>query len=985
MQFMFRVRAIQALVFTVLLAQGARAQATFGDVIQLGGTPSDVVLDESRARLYLVNSPANRVDVYDYAQQTLLGSIAVGQVPLSGALSMDNQFLYVGNHDSSTLSVISLATGIGSVVSTVSLPAKPQGVEVGADGRVLICTDGSGTTSQANTLLLYDGQQGASAQVLPVPFPPPPSTPPSLAALQARTTSFYGKLQRTADGKFIVGVSTTSVNGQGSNVVYIYETASATVLLSRTVVGQAPTLAVSPDGSNFMGGFTLYDMATLNIIGRQSTANAPFGFPGVTIPTTAFSTATNVGGSVFSPDGKTLYSAFNIANTVGAAPVANTLLVSDPRNLAIKLGINLPESIIAKMVITSDGADAWASSTSGLIHLPVGKLYSYPILMPDRTVIFLAQDDCNAGVVQTKVKINNIGGGKLTFAVPNTIPAALVVTDTTGVAPGNVVFTMDPGRSSAVRTPGTNLYTFAPASTVNVNNLGTPLNVVLSSPDAINVPPTIRVYMNSRDSSTRGVVFPVYTLPNSGAGAYEGLQDIVLDEPRGRVYITNSGMNQIEVFDTKKGAFSTPIPVGQLPHQMAMGLDGSTLYVANTGGETISIVDLDSQQVTGSITFPPIPRQASTTVVSVQGMAMGLSGLQLILSDGTLWRVVGNQALPRTGTSVTGVSSTGAQTAIGAPRTMLAADDGSSIVLLNGTGTAYLYDGLADAYTTSNKLFGNSATGIGGLTSIIGFYGPLGVAPTTSFILANGLVTNHGLSPIGGSASPGINSPIIIGPGGITGGGVTSTGARNVAAATPVGAGAFLRMTTPVRNNLTTTTGDDVHTTLEAVDVNTGATALAARMPENPVLSEFNSVRTAMPPRQMVVDSQGNIYALTLSGLSVLSLAPTNSSTQPQIAATGGVTNSAGPTAAIKQGSFITIRGTSLAAAATATTLPIPTELGGSCVLLGNIAIPLLSTSPGVISAQVPADLAPGAQVLQVHSLANAQQSQRVVVTVQKP
>jgi DNA-binding beta-propeller fold protein YncE len=972
----------------VLLTQTLAAQttATFGDVIQLGGTPSDIVLDESRARLYLVNSPANRVDIYDYAGQTLLGSINVGQLPLSAAMSMDNAYLYVSNHDDSTLSVIGLnGAGFGSVISTVSLPAKPQGVEVGFDGRVLICTDGSGTTSTSNTLLIYDGTQASGAQVLAVVFPPAPSTPPSLATLTARNTSFYGKLRRTTDGKLIVGVSTITVAGNGSNVVYLYEVASGTVLQARTVVGQSPTLAVSPDGASFMAGFTLFDTATLNIIGRQSLANAPFilTLPGSTVPATIQTGATgaNVGGSVFSPAGDALYSAFNISST-GSATVANTLLISDPRNLAIRLGINLPESVIANIVVTSDGSQAFASSASGFIHLPLGKLYSdYPILMPDRNVVFLAQDDCNAGVVQAALKINNVGGGTLTFAVPNTIPASLVVTDSSGVAPGTLTFTLDPGRSAVVRTPGTNLYTFSTVTATNAASLGTALNIQLSSPNAINVSPLIRVYMNSRDSTMRGVIYPLPTGPNSTAAAYEGLQDIVLDEPRHLVYITNSAYNRIEVFDTQKLAFQSPIPVGQLPHQMAMGLDGSTLYVANTGGESISVVDLDQQMVTGSIQFPPIPRQASAAIVSVQSMAIGLSGLQLVLSDGTLWRVIGNQAVPRVGTTVTGVATNGTQTPITGPtRTMLGSDDGTSIILLGFTGTAYLYDGLSDAYTTSNRLFGNNSA------AISGYFGVLGVATSASFLLADGLVMNRSLSPIGGAASPGQVSILPpIGPGGGGGAIVTSTGLRNVAAVAPVGTNAFLRMTTPVRTNLTTATGDDVHTTLEAVDVTTGATALAARMPENPVLSEFLGARTATTPRQMVVDSAGTVYALTLSGLSVLPLTPTNSTTQPQIATAGGVTNATTPTSGLKPGAFINIKGANLASPATASTLPTPTLLGGSCVLVGNIAIPLLSTSTGLISAQIPSDMAPGVKVLQVRSLATAQQSQRVVVTIQKP
>ena len=963
-----------ALIFLYLARSlDAQTSATFGEVIPLGGTPSDIVLDEGRQRLYLVNSPANRVDIYDYAGTSLIGSLYVGQAPLSAAISMDSAFLYVANHDSSSLSVISLGgTGLGSIIATVPLPAKPQGVEVGADGRVLICTDGSGTSSTANTLLLYDSLQATASQVQAVPFPPPPPTPPALQPVVLRaTTQFNGKLQRTPDGKYIIGVSSTTNNTQ--TVVYQYETASGTVLKSRIVTGQSSTMAMAPDGASFMAGFTLFDMATLNVLGQQNTANAPFAM------SSAFTTNSNVGGSVFSPDGGTLYSAFNTAanTTPPPAPQAATLLISDPRTLGISLGINLPESILSKMVVSADGNDVWALSSSGVTHLPLGTLYSYPILMPESTTVFLAQDDCNQGMAQAKLNINNIGGGKLTFGVPQTISggaAALVVTATSGVAPAAVTFTMDPGRSGVIRTPGTNLYTGGGSS-----NTGAAVNVQLFSPTAINVPPTIRVYMNYRDSSMRGLVYPVPTVPNSSAAAYEGLHDIVLDEPRHKVYITNSGYNRIEVFDTQKLAFQTPITVGQLPHQMAMGLDRSTLYVANTGSETVATVDLDLQQVTGTIQFPPIPRAGNANVTSVRGMAAGLSGLQIIRSDGNLWRVVGNQAVPRTATAVTGIGTNGAQTPIAAPTTMLGTGDGTYGILLGGNGRAYLYNGLSDAYTTSTTLI---PTG----TPIIGYYGPLGAAPSGSFLLANGLILNQALSVIGGSATPGSVSIIFpTAPGQLPTTNVSTNGTRNIAAGAPIDQRYFVRMSTPVRTSLTSTTSDDIHTILEAVDTQTGSTGTAARIPENPVISEFGTARTAMPARQMVVDSQGTVYALTVSGLSVIRLTPATSATQPQIAASGGIINSADGTGNFQPGSFITINGASLASNATASTLPPPTVLGGSCVLVDNLAIPLLQTSPGQISAQLPASLRPGTSVLQVRSLNMAQQSTRVVVTIQKP
>jgi DNA-binding beta-propeller fold protein YncE len=958
--------------FFAPLAQ-AQNSATFGEVIPLGSTPSDIVLDESRQRLYLVNTPASRVDVYDYTAKTLIGSIIVGQGPLAAAMSMDNAFLYVTNHDAASLGVISLnSTGLGSLVSTVSLPAKPQGVEVGADGRVLISTDGSGTSSTANTLLLFDGNQISGSQLLGVPFPPAPPTPPALQppANVRLTTQFNGRLKRTPDGNFIVGVS--SITNNTSTVVYVYETVSGTVLQSRTVTGQSSTLAMSPDGATFMAGFTLYDITTLNVLGQQSTANAPFAMTGT------FATNFNVGGSVFSPDGSTLYSAFNTAalTTPPPAPQAATLLISDPRSLGIRLGINLPESILSRMVISSDGGDAWALSSSGVTHLPLSTLSNYPILMPESTTVFLRQDDCNPGIASATLRINNIGGGTLTFAVPSAISggsAALIVRATSGLAPATVTFTMDPGRSGVIRTPGTNLYTGAGST-----NTGSAVNIQLVSPNAINVPPTIRVYMNYRDSSMRGVIYAIPTVPNSSAAAYEGLQDIVLDENRNRVYITNSGYNRIEVFNTFSMAFEAPIPVGQLPHQMAMGLDGTTLYVANTGSETVSLVDLDQQLAIGAITFPPIPRAGNAAVVFVRGMATGLSGLQIVRSDGSLWTVVANTAIPRTPTTITGITAAGAQTAISGPtQSMLASDDGTHLILLGGNGTAYLYDGLADAYTASRQLF---------TAPIIGYYGPLGVADNGNFLLANGLVLNRSLTAIGGAASPGqitITPPPA--PGQPFTVGVTSSGLRNVAAVAPVGDATFLRMSTAVRNSLTTTTNDDIHTIIEAVDTRTGATATAARPPENPVLPEFGTARTAMTARQMVVDSGGTVYAFTVSGLSVVPLTPATSATQPQLPSSGAMVNANDGTSSFAPGAFININGSNLASTAAASTLPPPTVLGGSCVLIDEVAIPLLTTSPSQISAQLPNTVRAGINVLQVRSLANAQQSNRVVITVQKP
>jgi hypothetical protein len=163
--------------------------------------------------------------------------------------------------------------------------------------------------------------------------------------VQARpATTFRGKLQRTADGNLIIGVSMIN-NTQ--TVTYVYETTSGTLLRSRFVIGQSTTLPVSPDGSKFMACFTQYDAARLAVIGQESSSNARF-------PLATINATTVVGGSIFTPDGSTSYGGFNVAPNVfpPPRPQASTFLVSDANSLRIRSGIKLPENIVANMVMS---------------------------------------------------------------------------------------------------------------------------------------------------------------------------------------------------------------------------------------------------------------------------------------------------------------------------------------------------------------------------------------------------------------------------------------------------------------------------------------------------------------------------------------------------------------------------------------------------------------------------------------------------------
>jgi YVTN family beta-propeller protein len=931
----------------ILSAQVTQQAATFGQIINLGYTPSDIVLDESRGLLYLVNTNGGRVDIVSTGTQKVTGSILVGKSPLAAAMSSDNSTLYVTNSGSATVSIIDLR--FNAVSATVALPAAPQGVAVGGDGRALVST-----LSSTQSLIIVDKSQQSGQQLIPVQTPPTPSTPTQIGSTTVTrpTLAWNSKLQTTPDGQFIIGLTTPTTT---TTYLFVYEVASGTIINARSVTGQSTVLSVAPDGSRFMAGFTLYDTATLGVIAQANNANAPWTIAN------PFNVQTNVGGSVFTPDGTKIYSAFNnaLSGTPTPPPQSSTLFINDSTNLGIQLGIRLPENILARMVMSSDGSKLWSLSQSGVTYIPLSTLSSQPILQLQTTAVFLSQDPCNPGLVSGQLQVLNAGAGKLTFGINIPTTTALTYSVSTGVTPATITFSMEPGRAGETRLPGTNLITGGGTAVA-----GNPIDVTLYSAEAINIPPNIRVYMNYRQADQRGVTYPVMQMPNANStapltgttGGNEGLWDIVLDSTRNLVYISNSGYNRIEVFDTVNRVFLNPIPVGQMPHQMALSSDSNTLYVGNTGGESISIIDLTQMAVTGRVTFPAIPRQGggtTSTVSNPRALAYGFTGLQFLMAAGTAgtasqWEVFGGAATVRAPDTVT---LNGTTNTLPAPwQMMIGSADASTILTVDGTGSGYVYSALTDSYISK----------VSGLitTPITGFYTPLGVAPDGSYFTIGHAVYNSSLTQLFDVGT-----------------------ARNTVATYPIDDSNYVRLSTPVLTAITTTPADDSRPLLDLVNFQTGAVKQLAVSAENPRFTLLGTTRYNTSPRQMVVDSNMVAYILTISGLTVIPLTPNGTAT-PSVAA-GGVVNANDGSLNMSPGTFINISGSNLASTATASTIPAPTVLGGSCVTFNDVPLPLLQTSANQIVAQVPTNIVSGKNVVVVHSLDVAQSSTPVMVSVQ--
>src|SRR6185437_15933117 len=95
----FAVSLAAILAGAVLIPATARAAtAVVGSVVAIGGTASDIALDEARGQLYVANFGASVIDVVSTADNTIHSSINVLPFPSALALSYDGHYLLVAHY-----------------------------------------------------------------------------------------------------------------------------------------------------------------------------------------------------------------------------------------------------------------------------------------------------------------------------------------------------------------------------------------------------------------------------------------------------------------------------------------------------------------------------------------------------------------------------------------------------------------------------------------------------------------------------------------------------------------------------------------------------------------------------------------------------------------------------------------------------------------------------------------------------------------------
>src|SRR5258706_8637561 len=77
-----------------------------------------------------------------------------------------------------------------------------------------------------------------------------------------------------------------------------------------------------------------------------------------------------------------------------------------------------------------------------------------------------------------------------------------------------------------------------------------------------------------------------------------GATDLVLDEPRSRIYLTSTIQGLVQVYSIPQQRFLNPISVDATPISVALSRSGRFLYVTCFDASALDVIDLNTLAVT---------------------------------------------------------------------------------------------------------------------------------------------------------------------------------------------------------------------------------------------------------------------------------------------------------------------------------------------------------------------------------------------------
>jgi YVTN family beta-propeller protein len=118
--------------------------------------------------------------------------------------------------------------------------------------------------------------------------------------------------------------------------------------------------------------------------------------------------------------------------------------------------------------------------------------------------------------------------------------------------------------------------------------------------------------------------------------------DISVNPSTNTVYVANSGSNTVSVIDGKTNNVTTNIPVGTYPNDLSVNPSTNTIYVANRDDNTISVIDGKTNNVTANITVGERPWAVSVNPSTNMAYVANFYGDTVSVIDGKTNNVTAN-------------------------------------------------------------------------------------------------------------------------------------------------------------------------------------------------------------------------------------------------------------------------------------------------------------------------------------------------------
>lgn len=854
-----RVLALAAVVSGFI---GVASASTFGTVVPIRGQVSDIALDQARGLLYAANFTANRIEVVSTANLSLQTPLLVANQPSSLALSADGRFLVVGHYanpakPSPALTIIDRNANTvqtynldGSSVLAVAFGNSPRALVVTNNGVQLV--DPTTGASQVLQLNPFD------TQGLPVPWA---TFPPQIVRA---STGVSG------DGQMIYVLWDSFSSASTSAVVQYSVAAGAMTLVGITSTPSLGPTTVSVDGTGatFLTGWILFN--------TQFVSLAEFPYPTGTY---------NVGSHVIDWQRGLIYADV----PTGAAGEAPTLHIMDGDNLTVRDRLQLRENLAGKSLLSSDDQFMYSISDSGITMFPVGSLSKTHRVLGGQEDIVFSSSGCDNKPITNGLNIVDPGGNATDFTL-TTVPAnapGVTLSSTSGHTPARVLITVDPTQFQVQK--GT-----------------TVVEVQISSQSAVNLPPPVRLLINTRDPDQKGKLLDI---PGK-------IVDVLADPARDRFYVIRQDKNLVQAFDGTSLKRIASMRTGNTPVHMAMTRDSQYLIVGNDNSQIASVFDLDTLQPSQFIVMPPgyYPRTIAVSNTAILATCRVAGPLQQIVRIDFANRVA------------TAPASLGIfKNTIDNNAVLMTSPSGGVVGMAMPNGTVALYEAASDTFVASRK----------DLSALSGAY----TALSDNQFVVDVNVLDGEMVPIGQlDATAGSSSGLAP---------INGMGLRSV---TPSGAinGTLERFRTdtlaPVRPVRTSEAPALVTSLLTPPVGQIGQTILPF-------------VRTLAP-----LANRQSVVQVSTSGVMVV---PWNFDTLSGVPSIKTVTNAADQTPAIAPGGMISIAGTNLSASTESNnSTPMSTALADVCLYVNSEALPLAMVSSGQITAQLPFDVPASANMV---------------------